>query len=87
VCDLKHTNKEELETHIRTCEIYVSSVCSYRHKSLSDLKNHCKTKHTSNTIININKWIGTVLKSSPVEIILVKKSENKIIEVSLNKKS
>ena len=51
VCELRHKNKEELDIHILTCEMYICSLCSYKHKRLSGKKNHCKTKHTQNTII------------------------------------
>ena len=50
VCDLKNTNKEELETHLLTCEIYVCSLCTYRHKRLIEMNSHFKSKYTRNTI-------------------------------------
>ena len=55
VCDFKLNNKEELGVHLLTCELYTCSLCSYRHKRLSELKSHCKTKHTRNTIIRHHK--------------------------------
>ena len=55
VCDLQHENKEDFDIHLLTCEMYVCSLCSYRHKRLSELKSHCKTKHTRNTIIKHQK--------------------------------
>ena len=51
VCELRHKIKEELEIYLLTFEMYVCSLCSYKHKRLSEKKNHCKTKHTQNTII------------------------------------
>ena len=29
----------------KNCEIYICSKCEYRHKRLSEMKNHCNTKH------------------------------------------
>ena len=55
VCDLRLVNKEELEIYLQTCEIYSCSLCSYRHSRLSELKSHCKKKHTRNTIIRHHK--------------------------------
>ena len=55
VCDLQHKSKEDFDIHLLTCEMYVCSLCSYRHKRLSELKSHCKTKHTRNTIIKHRK--------------------------------
>ena len=55
VRDYKLKNKEELGIHLLTCEIYTCSMCTYRHKRLSELKSHCKTKHTRNTIIRHHK--------------------------------
>ena len=55
VCEIKLGNKEELDIHFLTCEMYICSLCNYTHKRLSELKNHCKTKHTRNTIIRHSK--------------------------------
>ena len=55
VCDIKLRNKDEFLIHLPTCEMNVSSLCSYRHKRLSELKSHCKTKHTKNIIIKHQK--------------------------------
>jgi hypothetical protein len=55
IFDLKLNNKEELEIHLQTCEMYTCSLCIYRHKRLSKLKSHCKNKHTKNTIIRHSK--------------------------------
>ena len=55
ICDLKLNNKEEFGIHLLTCEIYLCSLCSYRHNRISELKSHCKTKHTRNTIIRHHK--------------------------------
>ena len=49
--DFRLKNKEELDIHHQTCEMYQYSLCTYRHKRLSELKSHCKNKHTKNTII------------------------------------
>ena len=43
------------EFNLLTCEMYTCSVCAYKHKRLSELKNHCKTKHSRNTIIRHSK--------------------------------
>ena len=43
VRDYKLKNKEELGIHLLTCEIYTCSMCTYRHKTLTELKSHCKT--------------------------------------------
>ena len=45
LCKLILKNKEELDMHFLTCEIYTCSKCEYRHKRLSEMKNHCNTKH------------------------------------------
>ena len=42
VCELKHKNKEELDIHLITCEMYVCSLRNYKHKRLSDVKNNKK---------------------------------------------
>jgi hypothetical protein len=55
VCDLKHNSKEDLEIHLFTCEMYTCSLCNYRHKRLSEMKSHCKNKHTKNTLIRHSK--------------------------------
>lgn len=55
ICDLKLKNKDEFGIHLLTCEMYSCSLCSYRHNRISELKSHCKTKHTRNTIIRHHK--------------------------------
>ena len=45
ICELKLGNKEELEIHFLTCEIYICVSCQYRHKRLSEMKNHTRSKH------------------------------------------
>jgi hypothetical protein len=51
VCEFRNKDKEELKIHLQTCEIYVCSLCSYKHKRISELKSHMKTKHTSKNAI------------------------------------
>ena len=51
ICAFKLQTKEEFVIHQSTCEMYVCSLCCYTHKRLSELKSHCKSKHTQNTII------------------------------------
>ena len=53
---IKLGNKEELDIHFLTCEMYICSLCNYTHKRLSELKNHCKTKQ-----INILDWTHMLL--------------------------
>ena len=44
-------SKEDLDIHLTTCEVYECYKCEYMHKRLSELKTHCKTKHTGNVAI------------------------------------
>ena len=47
----RNKTKEKLNIDLLTCEIYVCSLSSYKHKRLSELKRHIKTRHTTNAII------------------------------------
>jgi hypothetical protein len=47
VCDFKAENKEMLDIHVSTCEVYECQGCDYSHKRLSEMKTHCKTRHTN----------------------------------------
>ena len=39
-----------------TCEMWICSMCTYRHKRLSEwVESNCKNKHTKNTIIKHSK--------------------------------
>ena len=46
--------KEDLETHLRTCEMYECGrySCWLRVKSLSDMKKHIEEKHTTSTSLH-----------------------------------
>jgi hypothetical protein len=43
ICELKLKNKEDLEIHFLTCEIYICVACQYRH--------HARSKHEKLTYI------------------------------------
>ena len=55
ICDLKIKNKDEFGIQLLNCEMYSNSLCCYRYNRISELKSHCKTKHTGNTIIRHHK--------------------------------
>ena len=56
LCKFRLKNKEVLDLHILACEIYTCSKCEYRHKRLSEMKNHCNTKHgRENTAIDTHR--------------------------------
>ena len=40
---------KDLETHLRTCEIYECQSCWLRCKNLSEMKKHKKENHSSST--------------------------------------
>ena len=46
------SDKEDLEIHLRTCEMYEcdSYTCWVRGKNLSDMKKHIEEKHESSTL-------------------------------------
>ena len=44
-CKLRLKNKEELDMHFLTCEIYLCFKCQYRHKRENEMKNNCRTEH------------------------------------------
>ena len=49
VFNYKLKKEEELGIYLLSCEIYTCSMCTYRHKRISELKSHFKTKITRNT--------------------------------------
>ena len=51
VCEIQLGSKEDLDIHLTTCKVYECYKCEYIHKRLSELKTHCKTKHTGNVAI------------------------------------
>ena len=55
VCKNKLSSKEELDFHLTAFEVYDCYVCDYMHKRLSELKTHCKNKHTGNVSILCGK--------------------------------
>ena len=77
VYDFKLQNNEELVIYLSTGEMYVCSLCSYIHERLSELKSHCKTKHTRNTIIKLCKMDKMfLLQKITLPNISVRKSES-----------
>ena len=42
---IRFGNKEDLYTHLLTCEIYKCYTCDHKNKRLSEIKSHIKTKH------------------------------------------
>ena len=55
VCEMSLENKDVLRVHLLRCEMYTCSLCTYKHKRLSELKNHCKTKHSKMDKENFSK--------------------------------
>ena len=45
LCDINTKNKEELEMHLSTCEIFKCVSCRKTFKTLSDLKQHFSNIH------------------------------------------
>ena len=54
LCGNNFEQKEDLETHLRTCEMYQCGrySCWLRVKSLSDMKKHIEEKHTTSTSLH-----------------------------------
>ena len=44
--------REDLEIHLNTCEIFECSSCWLRDGNISDMKNHVRGKHSSTTEVN-----------------------------------
>ena len=69
ICEISLGNKENLDMHLLTCEIYKCFTCDYVNKRLCELKSHCKKKHEGNTFIqhfkiNIDNFKEKTCKSS-----------------------
>ena len=45
ICDLKLRNKEDLEVHLFTCEIYVCRKREFKAKTISEVKLHTESMH------------------------------------------
>ena len=52
LCEAIFAKVKDLETHLKTCEIYECGKCWIREKNLSDMKNHIKEKHDESTSIS-----------------------------------
>ena len=54
LCDSGFSEKEDLEIHLRTCEMYEcdSNSCLQRSKKLSDMKKHINENHENYTLLN-----------------------------------
>ena len=46
--------KEDLETHLNTCEIYRCSKCKKKEKTIKDIENHVINEHDSEKYIMID---------------------------------
>ena len=52
LCGDEFIGKEDVDIHLKTCEIYECSSCWLREKNMSDMKNHIREKHYSSTKLN-----------------------------------
>ena len=52
MCGDEFSKKEDVDIHLRTCEIYECSSCWLRGSNLSDIKKHIQEKHDSSTKLN-----------------------------------
>ena len=52
LCGDEFSEKEDVDIHLRTCEIYECSSCWLRGSNLSDIKKHIQEKHDSSTRLN-----------------------------------
>ena len=53
LCAFKPKDKEQLEIHLLTCEIYTCTLCDNNFVKLADLKNYVTTDHEYNKYRNI----------------------------------
>ena len=52
LCEDTFVEEKDLDTHLRTCEIYECSDCWKRLKNLSDIKKHIEENHKDYTTLN-----------------------------------
>ena len=52
LCGEEFKEREDLEIHLNTCEIFECSSCWLRDVNISEMKNHERGKHSSTTEVN-----------------------------------
>ena len=52
LCGEEFKEREDLEIHLNTCEIFECSSCWLRDGNISDMKNHVRGNHSSTTEVN-----------------------------------
>ena len=50
LCESKFKSEEEIDTHLKTCEVYECSDCYIRYKTLGETKKHLKNYHETEAI-------------------------------------
>ena len=50
LCESNFKSEEEIDTHLKTCEVYECAECYTRYKTLEETKKHFKNDHETEAV-------------------------------------